>query len=305
MKRFIQSIARSTSSNNKHHGPGGVHRVHSGDEEQDPTTTTKGHSNHYAKDNNGIPSGGNSNHSHRQRRSITFGMMGSGQQNGRSVTAADNHPSNHRNFTTNSNSFHHDNKYDNGINDNNKDEFDEDDGMMNDNNHITTNNDFYSDDEFWNIPDDIYGAAEKTKVQSYTSVVDENGRKTTTTTVHIAAPTPISPTAAMIIGANDEPPQRPLQRPGASTSPLSLSSPSPIQPSYPQNSNQNNTNAIASSTAVVDNDRIAALMKSKGTTEITRVLVKKFIADIWNRGEIDLIPDICSPSLRFNGNTGT
>jgi hypothetical protein len=36
----------------------------------------------------------------------------------------------------------------------------------------------------------------------------------------------------------------------------------------------------------------------------TRSLVKKFIADIWNRGELDLIPSVCSPSLRFNGNTG-
>lgn len=36
----------------------------------------------------------------------------------------------------------------------------------------------------------------------------------------------------------------------------------------------------------------------------TRNLVKKFIADIWNRGEIDLIPEVCSPNLRFNGNTG-
>lgn len=37
----------------------------------------------------------------------------------------------------------------------------------------------------------------------------------------------------------------------------------------------------------------------------TRNLVKKFIADIWNRGALDMIPVICSPSLRFNGNTGT
>jgi hypothetical protein len=36
----------------------------------------------------------------------------------------------------------------------------------------------------------------------------------------------------------------------------------------------------------------------------TRNLVKKFIADIWNRGALDMIPVICSPSLRFNGNTG-
>jgi len=40
------------------------------------------------------------------------------------------------------------------------------------------------------------------------------------------------------------------------------------------------------------------------TTEWTRELVKKFIADIWNRGELDLIPQVCSPSLRFNGNNG-
>lgn len=39
-------------------------------------------------------------------------------------------------------------------------------------------------------------------------------------------------------------------------------------------------------------------------TNQTRELVKKFIADIWNRGEIDLIPQVCSPSLRFNGNAG-
>ena len=39
-------------------------------------------------------------------------------------------------------------------------------------------------------------------------------------------------------------------------------------------------------------------------TALTRELVKKFIADIWNRGEVDLIPEVCSPSLRFNGNAG-
>ena len=40
------------------------------------------------------------------------------------------------------------------------------------------------------------------------------------------------------------------------------------------------------------------------TTEITRNLVKRFIADIWNRGELDDIPKICHPSLRFNGHIG-
>jgi hypothetical protein len=41
--------------------------------------------------------------------------------------------------------------------------------------------------------------------------------------------------------------------------------------------------------------------KDRSVTELTRSLVKKFIADIWNRGEVDLIPEVCSPSLRFNG----
>ena len=38
--------------------------------------------------------------------------------------------------------------------------------------------------------------------------------------------------------------------------------------------------------------------------EVTRDLVKKFISDIWNRGELDLIPQVCSPKIRFNGNSG-
>jgi hypothetical protein len=41
------------------------------------------------------------------------------------------------------------------------------------------------------------------------------------------------------------------------------------------------------------------------STDETRDLVKQFIADIWNRGALDMIPIICSPSIRFNGNTGT
>ena len=38
--------------------------------------------------------------------------------------------------------------------------------------------------------------------------------------------------------------------------------------------------------------------------DVTRNLVKKFISDIWNRGDLDLIPQVCSPKIRFNGNTG-
>lgn len=36
----------------------------------------------------------------------------------------------------------------------------------------------------------------------------------------------------------------------------------------------------------------------------TRDLIKKFVADIWNRGDIDLIPEVCSSRLRFNGQGG-
>ena len=37
---------------------------------------------------------------------------------------------------------------------------------------------------------------------------------------------------------------------------------------------------------------------------VTRELVKKFVADIWNRGEVELIPEVCHPNLRFNGSVG-
>jgi predicted ester cyclase len=43
---------------------------------------------------------------------------------------------------------------------------------------------------------------------------------------------------------------------------------------------------------------------NRAAIDLTRSLVKRFIADIWNRGEVDCIPEVCSPSLRFNGNTG-
>ena len=37
---------------------------------------------------------------------------------------------------------------------------------------------------------------------------------------------------------------------------------------------------------------------------VTRELVKKFVADIWNRGDIEMIEDVCSKNLRFNGSVG-
>lgn len=44
--------------------------------------------------------------------------------------------------------------------------------------------------------------------------------------------------------------------------------------------------------------------QSLATIAVTRELVKGFIADIWNRGDIELISKLCSPSLRFNGHVG-
>lgn len=38
--------------------------------------------------------------------------------------------------------------------------------------------------------------------------------------------------------------------------------------------------------------------------DVTREIVKKFIADIWNRGDLELIPRVCSKGLRFNGAVG-
>jgi predicted ester cyclase len=37
---------------------------------------------------------------------------------------------------------------------------------------------------------------------------------------------------------------------------------------------------------------------------VTRELVKQFIADIWNRGDLDLIPEVCARGIRFNGSSG-
>lgn len=64
------------------------------------------------------------------------------------------------------------------------------------------------------------------------------------------------------------------------------------------NTSQLSSNASTSVTNITFGDETLA------TIEITRELVKKFISDIWNRGEIELIPSVCHPSLRFNGHVG-
>ena len=38
--------------------------------------------------------------------------------------------------------------------------------------------------------------------------------------------------------------------------------------------------------------------------DVTRELVKQFISEVWNRGEIESIPKFCSPKIRLNGQRG-
>lgn len=88
--------------------------------------------------------------------------------------------------------------------------------------------------------------------------------------------------------------------------------------SFPNNNNNNKSNnANRNLTMDIDEQAILtiveqALPAATATTtveiedlnETTRDLVKTFIGEIWNRGEIDSIEKVCSPRLRFNGHTG-
>ena len=74
---------------------------------------------------------------------------------------------------------------------------------------------------------------------------------------------------------------------------------------HPPNHNNNNIHPHPSTTTHPPKTAWSAVPPPSTTTEETRDLVKQFIADVWNRGALDRIPNICSPSLRFNGNTGT
>eukprot|EP00934_Nitzschia_sp_Nitz4_P001781 Nitzschia sp. Nitz4//scaffold106_size73319//3177//4397//NITZ4_005725-RA/size73319-processed-gene-0.33-mRNA-1//1//CDS//3329532487//1781//frame0 len=55
-----------------------------------------------------------------------------------------------------------------------------------------------------------------------------------------------------------------------------------------------NNNSSSNTTGTSDQEAIA----------VTRELVKQFIADIWNRGDVELIPRVCHRKLRFNGHVG-
>lgn len=67
--------------------------------------------------------------------------------------------------------------------------------------------------------------------------------------------------------------------------------------STPSSANVSVDNHSASASTSAAEEHMAAI-------DVTRELVKKFISDIWNRGEVDLIPSVCHPSLRFNGHVG-
>jgi predicted ester cyclase len=74
--------------------------------------------------------------------------------------------------------------------------------------------------------------------------------------------------------------------------------PAPVSapaPAPPVNSGSNNINMMLKSSSTEGQE---------ATVDQTRELVKRFIADIWNRGEVELIPVVCHPSLRFNGHVG-
>ena len=86
--------------------------------------------------------------------------------------------------------------------------------------------------------------------------------------------------------------------PSSSPSQPVVATPSPRK--LPQKTNSSNTSANSAVVEVPDRsyeDYLAQI-------ETTRDLVKKFISEIWNRGEIEMIPYVCHPSLRFNGHVG-
>ena len=108
---------------------------------------------------------------------------------------------------------------------------------------------------------------------------------------------------------NQPPPQKQQQLPPPQQPQYHQPKPPPPQappandimrtPPSPISDNQSNgTSTRASVTNIPVGD------ESLATIEVTRELVKKFISDIWNRGEVELIPEVCHPSLRFNGHVG-
>jgi predicted ester cyclase len=92
---------------------------------------------------------------------------------------------------------------------------------------------------------------------------------------------------------------------GSKQSIPALKSPPPSCSSSHDNNTTNNTTILKeSSSSPPSVTNLVVGDPSLATPDVTRELIKRFIADIWNRGALDMIPQVCSPSLRFNGNVG-
>lgn len=114
-------------------------------------------------------------------------------------------------------------------------------------------------------------------------------------------PPPVMPPKAPSVRVKEAPPPQ-------ATEPLAMAPPSPVPEAElktppPQDQGVRNTTSNISS-SYNTNSQSPSLEEDAQRNAVTRELVKKFVADIWNRGDLDLIPEVCSKSLRFNGSVG-
>jgi steroid delta-isomerase-like uncharacterized protein len=164
-----------------------------------------------------------------------------------------------------------------------------------------------------------------------TTFVDKHGRPVTQTQIVKLTPAELQQLGSG--GISNAPPQQAVHhvQPNTSTRTSTSTIPPPVdayqppssplppsqkRPPYQQQAKRasQNTDILSTpSTTKIDNDNdnnsssvtnIPVGNESLATIGVTRELVKKFISDIWNRGEVELIPRVCHPSLRFNGHVG-
>ena len=125
-----------------------------------------------------------------------------------------------------------------------------------------------------------------------TTKIDSEGRKVTQTKIMKLTQAEKEQLGMTMTTTPPPPPTAP-----AEPVPVQLKTPPPESTAQKQQQQDNQSNATTVTNLSFGDETMA-------TIEITRELVKKFISDIWNRGEIELIPDVCHPSLRFNGHVG-
>jgi hypothetical protein len=145
--------------------------------------------------------------------------------------------------------------------------------------------DSYFNDTAGVAPSSSSNVANATTTTTTTTTTDRNGKRTTTTTVRIPPPT----TTTSPNGRHGS------AAPALPVSPAKSFVSTTAVPTVPIASTNLNHSQQTSNSQPLPPLRC----------DETRHLVKQFIAAIWNRGELEIIPDVCSPSLRFNGNTGT